>query len=246
VEEAEKNGIPIRLIGATAIKMRSPKYSQTLLEKMDRPLTDLDFMALQRDIDKLIRVLRGLGYSMDRDKEYLLAISSRCILEHPETKLHVDIFFDKLAFCHTIDFTKRISVDKFTISLADLLLEKMQIVKINEKDIKDTLILLREHSIADTDLDSINSKYIAKLLSKDWGFYYTVTENLKKTKLFLEKYNALQTADRIDIAAKVDTLLKNLESEPKSMGWKLRAKVGTKQKWYDEVEEVPTSMPLHP
>jgi hypothetical protein len=113
--------------------MRLPKYSQTLLEKMDRPQTNLDFIALNRDADSLIRVLRGLGYSMGRAKEYLMTISGRCILEHPETKLYVDIFSGKLAFCHATDLTRRISVDKFRISLAGLLLEKTQLVKITRK-----------------------------------------------------------------------------------------------------------------
>ena len=29
-----------------------------------------------------------------------------------------------------------------------------------------------------------------------------------------------------------------IEKEPKSLGWKLRAKVGTKKQWYNDVEEV--------
>jgi hypothetical protein len=245
VEEAEKNGVRLRLIGGTAIKMRSPVYSRALLDKMDRPLTDLDFIALKRDSDKLIRALRNLGYNMDRGKEYLMTVSGRCILEHPATRLHLDIFFDKLAFCHTIDLTKRIDVNNFTIPLADLLLEKMQIVKINEKDIKDTMTLLREHPVTDNDSDSVNGSYVAKLLSKDWGFYYTVTENLKKTKTWLERYDALQPTDKTDIAGKIDRLLKTIETEPKSMKWNMRAKIGTRQKWYDDVEEVPGDMSMH-
>ena len=29
-----------------------------------------------------------------------------------------------------------------------------------------------------------------------------------------------------------------IEKEPKSVGWKLRARVGTKKQWYNDVEEV--------
>jgi len=244
VAEADKNSVPVRLMGATAIMMRSSKFSSLLQEKMDRKLSDLDFMALSRNMEKVIQTLRNLGYEMDRAKEYLMTISGRCIFEHPESKLHVDVFFDKLAMCHTIDFTKRLTVDPFTISLADLLLEKMQIVRINEKDIKDVILLLREQAVANTDSDSINEKYVAKLLSKDWGFYYTVTENLKKVKLSLGKYDALQSEDRIDIMGKIDGLLGTIESESKSIGWRMRASIGTKQKWFNDVEEVPEATQL--
>ena len=42
----------------------------------------------------------------------------------------------------------------------------------------------------------------------------------------------------MDIKTKIDKILDAIEREPKSMGWKMRAKVGTKKKWYTEVEEV--------
>ncbi|NIR86096.1 hypothetical protein GWO13_00380, partial [Candidatus Bathyarchaeota archaeon] len=125
-----------------------------------------------------------------------------------------------------------------TVSLADLFLGKMQIVKINLKDIKDTVVLLREHGIGESDHETLNSKYIAKLLSKDWGFYYTVTTNLRETKERLLTLKALNKNDASDVRAKIDKLLEIIDSEPKSMGWKMRAKIGTKKKWYEEVEEV--------
>jgi hypothetical protein len=124
--------------------------------------------------------------------------------------------------------------------LADLILEKTQIVKINEKDIKDVIILLREHDISDSENDIINGKYIAELLAKDWGFYHTVTTNLKLIKdQFLEKWkHILSTEDRTNIATKINTLVDKIEREPKSIGWKIRASAGTKKKWYRDVEEI--------
>jgi len=109
-------------------------------------------------------------------------------------------------------------------------------VRLNEKDVKDTLVLLREHDIADTDEESINASYIAKLMSQDWGFYYTLTTNLVKVKNSLASYPILSEDDQTDIASKIDRLLDRIESEPKSMGWKMRARVGSKKKWYNDVE----------
>ncbi|MGA8904174.1 MAG: hypothetical protein WB661_04110, partial [Candidatus Bathyarchaeia archaeon] len=67
--------------------------------------------------------------------------------------------------------------------------------------------------------------------------YYTVTSNLKKVQEFLEKYPQLGPEDRSDVSDKVDTLLKVIDGQEKTMSWKLRAKIGTKRKWYTDVEE---------
>lgn len=238
VEEANQRGITLRVLGATAIMIHSPKYLHAF-EKMNRRLSDLDFMGLSGEEKKVIDFLQEKSYLYDRASRAVAMMStSRYIFENPTNKIHADVFFDKLEMCHTIDFTKRLSVDSPTISLADLLLEKMQIVEINEKDIKDTLVLLREHEISTHDKEAINSKYISGILAKDWGFYYTVTQNLKKIKEASGKYDIFEISDQQNINEKIDKLLKAIEEEPKNVGWRMRAKIGTKKKWYTQVEDV--------
>jgi predicted SPOUT superfamily RNA methylase MTH1 len=138
---------------------------------------------------------------------------------------------------HVIEFKGRLEQDYPTIPLAELLLEKMQIVKINEKDIKDTTLLLKTHDIGDTDKDTINTVRIAKVLKEDWGFYYTVTNNLDKVRTRKDEYDWLSQNDRELIGTKIDKLCSIIEAEPKSTGWKLRARIGTKKKWYTDVDE---------
>jgi hypothetical protein len=154
----------------------------------------------------------------------------------PKGQFHVDVFFDTLEMSHTVDFKTRLEVDYPTISLADLLLEKMQIHHINEKDIKDAVVLIRAHSIGDSDKECINQSYIARLLSNDWGFYHTVILNLNKTKLLLSDY-AIPQEDKADVTAKIDKLISRIEEEPKSMWFNMRAKIGEKKKWYNDVDE---------
>ncbi|MEM2630749.1 MAG: hypothetical protein QXN41_06070, partial [Candidatus Bathyarchaeia archaeon] len=100
--------------------------------------------------------------------------------------------------------------------------------------------LLNDHKIGDEDnKETINAEYIADLLSKDWGFYYTVTTNLNKIKDLINSYSQVLTQDKIaDVKTKIDTILDKIEKKPKTMSWKMRAKVGTKVKWYKEVEEI--------
>jgi len=140
---------------------------------------------------------------------------------------------------HNIPFTNRLELEPFTISLADMLLEKMQIVHINEKDIIDTIMLLREHEIGyENAAETIDARYIVGLLSKDWGFYYTFTTTLAKVREKTAATKELSEDDRADVNRKIQKLADILEKEPKTFAWKMRAKIGTKNKWYKDVEEI--------
>ena len=131
--------------------------------------------------------------------------ASRHMYDAPKG-FHVDVFYDRLDMCHNLDFKGRLELDSPTIPLADLLLEKMQIVKINEKDIKDSMVLLRAHNLASSGREDIDAEYVSELLSKDWGFYYTVTTNLNKIREMMPNYEALTDEDKKDINAKIDQL----------------------------------------
>ena len=238
VDSAKKRNIELRLLGCCAVKIHCPKWRKFHEEVMDRHATDIDFVALSKDRSRIRELLGKLGCNA---MKVMMPLERRDIFKDKDG-VKIDVFFDKLEMCHVIDFRKRLKIDYPTISLADLILEKTQIVRINEKDIKDVIILLREHEVGNNDNESVNSKYIAKLLAKDWGFYYTVTRNLKLVRdQFLDKWkNILSKEDREDVSTKINKLLDEIEREPKSMGWKIRASVGPKKKWYRDVEEVET------
>ena len=99
-------------------------------------------------------------------------------------------------------------------------------------------MLLLEHEIGEDGKEIIDAKYIAKILAKDWGFYYTVTINLNKVDAFLPKYDVLTQENREIVSSRIKKLSKYIEDEPKPLKWKLRAKIGSATKWYEEVEEV--------
>jgi hypothetical protein len=163
----------------------------------------------------------------------------RCIfIDNSGKRPHVDVFLDKLDFNHVIDFKGRLELDFPTIPLADLLLEKVQIVHINEKDIKDSILLLLEHDVGEGDNETINMERIVKLMAENWGFYYTSTMNLKKIEKFLTRYDTLTQEQRNIVSSRIEKLSQNIENAPKSLRWKLRARVGTSKIWYNEVEEV--------
>jgi len=232
-------GIPIRVASACAVRIHCPK-SLTLLDEMQRTVKDLDFFSLSKFEAQIPPLFEKLGYDLSEDfSKYYAHLYGviRNRFSDPETGVTIDVFYDKLEMSHTIDLRKRLEVDFPTVTVSDLLLAKMQIVKINKKDIEDALILLREHEISESDADSINSRYVSNVLAADWGFYYTVTSNLQKARESIDSYPVLKN-DADYIRKKIDFLLQTADACPKSMRWKLRAKVGIKQKWYTDVDEV--------
>lgn len=236
IEAAKQKQIALRLMGATAIYYRCPN-SRNLTDAMNRPLTDLDFMTLSKYVRHIPDLFAGLGFEANERVNALYGLR-RQIYADPKNRRHIDIFVDKLTFCHEVDLTRRLEIDPVTLTLADLFLEKMQIVRIGEKDVKDTIILLREHELSDEGNAGINMDYIAKILADDWGFYYTVTTNLKKTRDYASNLAVLNPGDRKLIEDRIEKLLEKIEGEGKTIKWKMRARAGTKIKWYNDAEDV--------
>ncbi len=236
VERGKERGVTIRIMGAIAVRIHCQEF-QHLLSAMEREITDMDFMTLSRFKKDIRDLLQNFGF-VANERFISWHGKNRHIYNHEKLGAKVDVFFDKLEMCHTIDFRERLEYDFPTITLADLLLEKMQIVRLTEKDIKDTIVLLREHEIGTTENETVNYKYISSILADDWGFYYTVVNNLEKVRFSLDGYDALTNIDRSCVRERITKLIKYIDDEPKSLSWRLRAKVGIKKRWYTEVDEV--------
>jgi len=235
VEEAEKKGITLRILGAVAIRLHCPKF-RSLFDAMKRAPTDIDLMAYGKDRPLLRSFFTEIGFVPD-DRVITLHGYRRHIYRQKEKGIMVDVFFDALEFCHTIKFLGRLELDTPTATLADLLLSKMQIVRLNEKDVKDVIIMFMEHDVGETDEETINAAYIARILSDDWGFYHTFTTNMNKVMEFLKEFMPLKEGERAEVLAKMNKVMNMIEDYPKTLKWKLRAKIGTSRKWYNDVDE---------
>jgi hypothetical protein len=236
VEAGNQAGLTLRLLGSLAFQFHCPAHGG-LQAQMGRAYTDIDFGAYVKQAKAIGDLLAKLGYR--EDKEIFIATEGgRAIFENPTHGLHVDIFYEKLDFCHIIKWAGRLEVDSPTIPLAELVLEKMQIVKINEKDIIDTIMLVLEHPLGDTDAETINIKHIAKLCADDWGLWRTTTMNLDKVKRLAQTYSQLSADHKAQVAAQVDAALARINAEPKPMAWNIRNRVGDRVRWYKEVDEV--------
>lgn len=233
--EAQKRGLPLRLFGACAFRAHCNERTDLLL-KFGRYLSDVDFVTYETlRPDVLTGFFKEMGYKSRF--HYVWHAQSRQIF-YNDSGLNVDVFIGDVEFCHTISFKGRLEADFPAIPLAEMLLEKLQIVKITEKDMKDLIVLLLEHPTGDSDKETVNLKRIAKLLADDWGFYYTATTNLKKLESeYLEKVG-LSEEEKSTVKRRINEILSAVEKESKSLKWKMRARVGPQKKWYRDVEEV--------
>ncbi|MEW6083967.1 MAG: hypothetical protein AB1607_05150 [Chloroflexota bacterium] len=233
---SSEKGILMRVIGSLAFQMHCPKFGY-LQQAMGRAYTDIDFAAYNSQAKQIQSLLASMGYVENREV-YIATEGERAIFDKPGTGLHIDIFYEKLDFCHTIFWKDRLEVDSPTIPLTELLLEKMQIVQINEKDVIDTIMLLLEHPLGDIDNETINIKRTAKLCANDWGLWRTTTMNLGKVKQLAQGYTQLTAEQKTKVASQVDEILARLEREPKPLAWRLRDRVGDRVKWYKDVDEI--------
>jgi len=236
IKASDEAGILLRVIGSLAFQMHCSEYGY-IQEAMGRAYTDIDFAAYRKQTKEIKELMDSLGYIENREV-FIMSEGERSIFDKPDTGLHVDVFYEKLDFCHVIHWEGRLEVDSPTIPLAEMLLEKMQIVQINEKDVIDTIMLLLEHPLGDIDKETINIKYIAELCSSDWGLWRTTTMNLDKVRQLAHGYKQLTDEQKAHVEAQVTSALERIEAEPKSLAWRLRARVGDRVKWYKEVDEV--------
>ena len=232
----DESAIILRVIGSLAFQIHCQKFGY-LQAAMGRAYTDIDFAAYGRQTKPIQELMTRLGY-IENQEVFIVSEGQRAIYENPASGLHLDVFYEKLDFCHAINWAGRLEVDSPTIPLAELLLEKMQIVQINEKDVIDTIMLLLEHPLGDNDREVINMKRIAEICSNDWGFWRTLTMNLGKVRSLAQGYSQLTSEQKSHVESQVNEAMARIEKEPKSLAWRLRARVGDRVKWYKDVDEV--------
>ena len=234
LDAARTNAILLRAIGGLAIRVRSGELQKFFA----REYHDLDFVIADNERRRLEPFFLEMGYESNRQFNVLNG-SKRQIYLDPNSERHVDIFVGNFEMCHKLPMTGRLHLDPITVPLAELLLSKAQIVELNHKDALDIASLLLYNETGDTDENRINLDYIAKLCGQDWGLYKTTSINLKRVEDIVrdEKLN-LTDAERGLILKRASDIQRTFENMPKSLAWQMRDKVGTRVRWYEEVEEV--------
>ena len=245
---ATDHGLLVRLMGGMAIRAHAPDWTA----RTRRTEVDLDFVTVNRDRGAFYQLLERQGYTPDRQHNALFGRKQGYFVDVARRR-PVDVLVDTLEMCHRLDFASRLGVSLPTLPLADLLLTKLQVVKINRKDVLDALVLLAEHPLGDDDggpdsthgRGTVNVRRIVEITANDWGWWRTVTGNLDKLLQYLESDYQPDDLDvgenravRFDPATQVRSLREAIDAAPKSTRWRLRARVGDRVPWYAEPEEV--------
>lgn len=233
LQAAEERGVVLRLLGGLAIRVHSPSATHRILE---RQYADIDLIGLRKQSKEIRALFSELGYA-PREIFNALQGNRRLIFNDLTNQRRVDIFLDVFEMCHRFDFRNRLLVDKNTISLSDLLATKLQVVQMTEREYKDIIALIHDHQIGDSDApETINGRYIGQLCAENWGIYKTFTTSISNIMLALPSYQ-LDAQYQEVVRDRLQELLKIIENAPKTMAWKIRARVGEKVPWYELPEE---------
>lgn len=234
VGAAEEAGLALRLFGGVAIWMRSREPTRTLL---GRPYADVDLVAHRKASRDLRDLLEAEGYVPERVFNATHG-ASRLLYHAPDGRFHVDVFLDRFEMSHQLDFAQRLELEPLTLTAADLLLAKLQVAEINQKDLTDAAMLLLDHALSDIDGPGrLNCGYVSEVCAADWGLFTTCSDNLEHLEGIAGEVG-LHANETATLRAGVATLRERLESAPKSRAWKLRARIGRRKRWYETPEEV--------
>src|SRR6185312_13346747 len=149
-----KAGLTLRLVGSMAILKRCPNHA--VLASKERDYRDLDFAGRKKESRDIHELLTRLGYVEDREV-FVVSEGARAIFGSASNGVHVDVFYEKLDFCHAIPLQDRLQVDAPTLPLAELLLFILHITTTTEKDFVDMIALLLEHELGEDDRNTLNA-----------------------------------------------------------------------------------------
>ena len=237
VSGAGEAGVTLRVVGSAGIRLHCPGPGP-VMDRLGRPAKDIDFIVPQRHRKGMRRFLEDRGYVIDRD--LLIAMEGRRYsFTHPGHGTELDVFVERLEFCHTIEVSDRLDAHPVTIGLEELLLQKVQIVEMTTTDVIDSGTLLATHDVGSGgDAEVIDGGRIARLLARDWGFHHTATRNLRRVR---DGAGDAVTDFGPELNARVreraGQLLDAIDAEPKNARWRMRDRIGERKQWWQDVDD---------
>jgi len=231
IEDAGERGVTLRALGGVAVALRCPSARGS--GPLARSFSDIDF-AIRKGQQKATTAAMVDAGLAPATRFNTMHGASRLRFER-EDGLHADVFVGRFELCHELPLNDRLELDEVTLPLADLLLTKLQVARLNHKDVTDSVALLLDHDVSD-DEDSINGRYISELLGRDWGWWRTVTENLGTIRR-LAPGLPLTGPESTLVDRRLDDLSEQIEATPRAVRWRLRARIGDRRPWRLNPEE---------
>jgi hypothetical protein len=236
VAAAADDGLARRVLGGVAVWHRTPGIRDAY--EAARPLAgDVDVLGPAGCEARVKRVFARLdGTADDRINAWHGDRRQRYALPRHGAVVEVDVFLGDPPLCHAIDFAPALDRPGVAMDPADLLLQKLQIVRSNSKDVVDMAALLAEHPLDQGgDRPGIDLGRVAAPMARDWGLFHTAATNLAT---LLHVAPTIEGMSAAVVLARATALVEALHDVPKTRRWTLRAKVGTRLPWYEEVEDI--------
>jgi len=235
VEAANREGIPLKLLGGQAVRYLTPDFPPRV-----RSGQDMDFASVSSARKQVMELLGGLGF--EGDKRFNTIHGDRQMyFQSPVSGTAVDVVMDQLRMCHVLPFKDRINRMPGTLDVTDLLLSKLQVVEQNEKDVHDIVYLLACYPVRDGDEPgTVGLARFGAIVAGDWGWWRTVTRNLDRVVDLVrgDLARLVPPGCPHDPAEQAAALRTYADAVPKSLKWKVRARVGERVQWYELPEEV--------
>jgi hypothetical protein len=234
VQAANREGVPLKLLGGQAVRYLTPDYPPR-----KRGDQDIDFASVSTAKRPVMELLARLGFEGDR--RFNTMHGHRQMYFQSANGTTVDVIMDQLRMCHVLEFSDRIGRMPSTLDVTDLLLSKLQVVEQNEKDVHDIVYLLAAYEVREGDEGgTIGLARFGKVLADDWGWWRTATGNLDRVVELVRGELARLVPPRAayDPVEQAATLRRHAEAMRKSLRWKVRARIGERVQWYEVPEEV--------
>ena len=233
INTAREQNILLRVVGGLAVRVHSVNPQRFIA----REYADIDFVVEKIEYNKLALFFNSVGYIPNKQFN-LLNGTRRQIYFDRSSDRHIDVFVGDFEMCHKIPLKDRLHLDPITIPLAELLLSKTQIVELNRKDAFDIINLIFNNEVGSDDR-KINLGRIAELCVSDWGLYKTNSINLERVENIVKNEDlSLSDEERQLLLGRIHQIQHVLDEIEKPLAWRLRDRVGTRVRWYIEVEEV--------
>ncbi|WP_336023603.1 hypothetical protein [Halobellus salinisoli] len=231
IERADERGLTVRLIGGTAIN----RHAETAREEpFKRGYRDVDFVGRREEEQEMTELMLDLGY--EANERFNTMRRFRLEFFDPVNERKADYVIDRFDFCHAWGLRDRIDLDHPTVPIEDLLLSKLQIVEVSDRDVRDIVAMIADHAVeaGSDDTEVIDSAYIAGLCSSDWGLWRTVTYSLDRVREYVESNDV--PIDEEAVFSRLDSLRGRIDDNAKSLRWRLRSIIGEHKQWYKRPE----------
>jgi hypothetical protein len=253
IDAGNERGVVLRLTGGLAVR-----HYAIDLEFAEREYSDIDLIGLKRRVADIGEVFRDLGYVENRhvsmatvngQLQFLVPDPSDpeaagagaadglpVITEVPPSD-HVDVFLDSMRMDHALDFRDRLEINTYAIDPADLFLSKLQIVNLNEKDVHDTITLVKDVYVDFQPYPGVlDLHHVAEVCAADWGLYIDVMNNIDTVVDHVADYD-LGPRDAARVRRTLELAQDMMTEQAKTLRWRLRSRIGKRVRWYAEVEE---------